>query len=175
MAHFYELPFFCIAGSTDSKILDAQAGLEYSMSIYEATLNGCNIIHDCGYLESGLTSSFESVLLSDEIIGMVKYMLQPLQFNEETVPLDVMKRVGPGGNFLMENHTAFNFKKKFWFPRYLDRKFWDGWERAGSKDIRQVLNEKARSIMEKHRPKILPKNIVHKIEAIVKKHKPDVV
>ncbi len=174
MAHFYQLPFFCIAGSTDSKILDAQAGLEYGMSIYEATLNGCNIIHDCGYLESGLTSSFESVLLSDEIIGMVKYMLQPLQFNKETVPLEVMKRVGPGGNFLMEDHTASNFKKKFWFPRYLDRKVWDGWERAGSMDIRQVLNERARDIVESHRPKNLSEKIVQQIKAVVKRHKPDV-
>jgi trimethylamine--corrinoid protein Co-methyltransferase len=175
MAHYYELPFFCIAGSSDSKILDAQAGLEYGMSIYEATLNGCSIIHDCGYLESGLTSSFESVLLSDEIIGMVKYMLQPLQFNEDRVPLDVMKRVGPGGNFLMEDHTAINFKKRFWFPRFLDRKMWDGWKKSGSRDIRQVLNEKARSILSTHTPENLPDKTVRKIEAIVKKHKPDVV
>ena len=102
------MPFFCIAGSTDSKVLDAQAGLEIAMSIYNATLNGCNIIHDCGYLESGLTSSFESILFSDEIIGMVKYMMHPLQFDDDSVPIGIMDRVGPGGNFLMDEHTLAN-------------------------------------------------------------------
>ena len=63
LAHFYRLPFFCIAGATDSKLLDAQAGIEYALSIYLATLNGCNLVHDCGYLEAGLTSSFESILM----------------------------------------------------------------------------------------------------------------
>jgi trimethylamine--corrinoid protein Co-methyltransferase len=48
MSHYYKLPFFCLAGATDAKVLDAQAGFEYAMSIYIATLNGCNIIHDLG-------------------------------------------------------------------------------------------------------------------------------
>jgi trimethylamine--corrinoid protein Co-methyltransferase len=117
MAHLYGLPFFCIAGSSDSKVLDAQAGLEFAMSIYNATLNRCNIIHDCGYLESGLTSSFESVLFADEIISMVKHMFGPLTFNNETVPIQLMDSVGPGGNFIIEEHTADTFKKTFWFPR----------------------------------------------------------
>lgn len=174
MAHYYGLPFFCIAGSTDSKILDAQAGLEYAISIYDATLNGCNIIHDCGYLESGLTSSFESVLFADELIGLVKYMMQPLQFDEKTVPLDVMNRVGPGGNFLMEEHTAINFKKTFWFPRILDRKMFEGWEKAGSKEIRQVLNERVREIIGTNKPKAPPEDVVGRVKSIVSGHKPDV-
>jgi trimethylamine--corrinoid protein Co-methyltransferase len=174
MAHFYGLPFFCIAGSTDAKTLDAQAGLEYAMSIYEATLNGCNIIHDCGYLESGLTSSFESVLLSDEIIGMVKYLLQPLEFNDTTVPIELMKKVGPGGNFLAEEHTALNFKKNFWFPRFLDRKMYEGWEKAGAKDLRQVLKEEALKKLENHTSEKLPKTAQREIENIVAGHKSDV-
>lgn len=175
MAHFYRLPFFCIAGATDSKVLDAQAGLEIAMSIYNATLNGSNIIHDCGYLESGLTSSFESILFSDEIIGMVKYMLHPLQFNDDSVPISIMDRVGPGGNFLMDEHTAVNFKKKFWFPRFLDRNMYEIWEQAGSKDLCSVLNERARVIFENHEPEALPDDIKAKISNIVINHKPDVL
>ena len=175
MAHFYRLPFFCIAGSTDSKVLDAQAGLEIAMSIYNATLNGCNIIHDCGYLESGLTSSFESILFSDEIIGMVKYMMHPLQFDDDSVPIGIMDRVGPGGNFLMDEHTLANYKKKFWFPRFLDRRMYENWKKEGSKDIRSVLNERARVIFENHEPEALPDDIKAKISSIVINHKPDVL
>lgn len=174
MAHSYGLPFFCLAGASDSKVLDAQAGLEYGMSIYNATLNGCNVIHDCGYLESGLTSSFESVLLADEIIEMIKYMLRPLDFNDETVALKVMDRVGPGGNFLMEDHTAENFKRTLWFPRFLDRNVYEMWKRDGSKDLRAKLNERAKSIFESHRPQGLSEEVIRSIHDIVATHKPDV-
>jgi trimethylamine--corrinoid protein Co-methyltransferase len=174
MAHFYGLPFFCIAGSSDAKILDAQAGLEYAMSIYNATLNGCNIIHDCGYLESGLTSSFESVLFTDEIISMVKYMLQPLTINEETVPLQLMDSIGPGGNFIVEEHTADTFKKTFWFPCFLDRKNFEVWEQNGCQDLRKVLNEKAREIFEHHQPPQFDEKRVAAIHEIVDSHRPDV-
>ncbi len=174
MAHCYGLPFFCIAGASDSKVLDAQAGLEYAMSIYLATLNGCNIIHDCGYLESGLTSSFESVLFADEIIGMTKSMLRPFTFNDETVPLRLMDRVGPGGSFLTEEHTLENFRKTLWFPRFLDRRVYDIWEKAGARDLRMVLNERARSIFEGHRPQELPETTVESIRDIVNRHKADV-
>lgn len=174
MARYYKLPFFCIAGSTDSKLLDAQAGLEYAMSIYGATLNGCNIIHDCGYLESGLTSSFESVLFADEIIAMVKYMLHPLLFDGESVPVDLMDRVGPGGNFLMEEHTSLNFRKRLWFPRFLDRRMYEGWEKDGAREMWEVLNERAKDMLSKYKPEILPENVVKKIRGIVSNHTPDV-
>ncbi|MBW2057365.1 MAG: trimethylamine methyltransferase family protein [Deltaproteobacteria bacterium] len=174
MAHFYGLPFFCLAGASDAKVLDAQAGLEYAMSIYNATLNGCNIIHDCGYLESGLTSSFESVLFADEIIGMVKHMLRPLRFDGETVPLELMDRVGPGGNFLMEDHTLANFKRTFWFPRFLDRNVHETWQQEGSKDLRTVLGERARAIFEAHSPPVPSEEVVRSIRNIVAAHKPDV-
>ncbi|NOY07503.1 MAG: trimethylamine methyltransferase [Spirochaetes bacterium] len=173
MAHYYNLPFFCIAGASDSKVLDAQAGLEYGMSIYNAALNKANIIHDCGYLEYGSTSSFESILFADEIISMVKYMIKPLNFNDETVPIGLMDRVGPGNDFLMEEHTFKNFKKTFWFPRYLDRKGHDAWQKAGSNDLLSALNKKAREIFEKSRPNRLPDEKVKKIKDIVSKHIPD--
>ena len=174
MAHFYKLPFFCIAGASDSKILDAQAGLEYGISIYNSTLNGANIIHDCGYLEYGSTSSFESILFADEIISMVKYMVKPLSFNDETVPFDVMNKVGPGNNFLSEEHTFKNFKKTFWFPRYLDRKVYDAWQKDGSKNLHAILNEKAKQIFENSKPNKLPDEKVKKIKDIVSRHISDI-
>ena len=174
MAHFYKLPFFCIAGASDSKVLDAQAGLEYGMSIYNATLNGANIIHDCGYLEYGSTSSFESILFADEIISMVKYMVKPLNFNDETVPIDIMNKVGAAGNFLSEQHTFERFKKTFWFPRFLDRNRYDKWQRDGEKSLHNVLNEKAKEIFESYRPNRLQDEKINKIKNIVSSYKSDV-
>jgi trimethylamine--corrinoid protein Co-methyltransferase len=174
MAHFYGLPFFCIAGATDAKVLDAQAGFEYAMSIYNATLNGCNIIHDCGYLELGITSSFESLLFADEIIGIVKHMLKPLTFNDETVPFEVMGRVGPGGNFLAEEHTVKHFRETFCFPRFFDRNNFETWEQKGSQDLRMTLTANAKRISMTHQPEKLPAEIEQAINDIVAKHQPDV-
>ncbi len=174
MAHFYGLPFFCIAGSTDSKVLDAQAGLEYALSIYDATLNGCNIIHDCGYLEFGSTSSFESILFADEAIALVKSMLRPLRFTAATVPLGLIDQIGPGGHFLLEEHTLANFKRVFWFPRFLDRRRFEEWQRSGSRDLRTALNERAKQIMTTHQPRALSAAARGQIDGLVTKHRADV-
>ena len=174
MAHYYRLPFFCIAGATDSKVLDAQAGLEYALSLYIASLNGCNIIHDCGYLESGLTSSFESVLFSDEIIGMIKSILRNLDFNEETIPIGLMNKVGPGGTFLAERHTRTHYRNTLWFPRFLDRRNFERWNQAGSTDLREVLTIRARGIFENHHPVELKEEDQNSIKSIVANYKTDV-
>jgi trimethylamine--corrinoid protein Co-methyltransferase len=175
MAHNYRLPFFCIAGASDAKTLDAQAGLEYALSIYGATMNGCNLIHDCGYLESGLTSSFESVLFADEVIGSVKHMMRPLIFDDTTVPLDLMNKIGPGGNFLQEDHTLERFRSTFWFPRFLDRSNYEQWERGGSRELRERLRDRARSIYESHPAPMPEDGVVREIRRISADHRPDPV
>lgn len=174
MAHFYDLPFFCIAGATDAKTVDAQAGFEYAMGLYTAAMNGCNLIHDCGYLESGSTSSFESVLLADEAIGAVKRTLRPMVFDAETVPFDLMARLGPRGHFLGEAHTRRHFKESLWFPRVLDRQRFGAWERAGSPDLRSVLNAKAKEIFCRHEVEALPEAIAGHVRSLVDRHQPDV-
>lgn len=172
MAHFYGLPFFCIAGATDSKVLDAQVGAEYALSLYNATLNGCNIIHDCGYMESGLTSSFESVLFADEIIGMLKHFLKPLAFDCDTVPLEVIENVGPSGSFLKEKHTRSHYKNA-WYPRFMDRSNHGQWLHKGGKDLLEVLNINARQMVEKQQSCPLSETQVQAIREIVAHHQPD--
>ena len=174
MAHHYGLPFFCIAGATDSKVLDAQAGMEYALSILGATLNGCNIIHDCGYLKSGLPSSFESVLFADELISEVKYMVQPLRFDDSTVPLQLMNEVGPAGSFLETEQTLERFRQSMWFPRFLDRRRYEAWSQDGCQDLRQALNARAIEIWQQYNPEPLPEDRVRAIRELVSRHQPDI-
>ena len=173
LAHAYGLPFFCISGSTDAKVPDAQAGIEYALSLHAATLNGCNLIHDCGYLESGRTSSFESILMSDEIISMLKHMLKPLDITEETVALKVIDEVGPGNIYLTHPHTLKNFRKNIWQPRFLDRAIFENWAEQGAKDLRQRLNEEAKRIFADHQAPALPPAVIKKIGRIARNHIPD--
>jgi len=174
MAHFYHLPFFCIAGASDSKTLDAQAGVEASLSIYLATLNGCNLIHDCGYLESGLTSSFESILFADEIIDMVKYMMRPFEVDDEAVALDVIDRVGPGGSFILDTHTNDNFRDILWFPKLMDRSRFQTGKTDNQENLLFRLRKKAKNILSSHSVPEISESVITEIREIVQKHIPDV-
>ena len=89
LARRYRLPFFCIAGATDAKVLDAQAAIEMAISLLISALNGCNLIHDVGYLESGRCSSQESIVLGDGLIGMVKRYLAVFEMRKDTLALNV--------------------------------------------------------------------------------------
>ncbi|MAF85956.1 MAG: trimethylamine methyltransferase [Dehalococcoidales bacterium] len=170
MSRFYKLPCFSLGGITDSKILDAQAGLEYAFSIYIAALSGASLIHDCGFLDCGLVSSFESVLMADEVISMAKHYLKPLEINEKTIALDVIDQVGPGGTYLTHPHTTTNFRQSLWHSRFLFRAQYSLWEEQGCKDMRTRLNEAARKIFAEHPAPTLPESVVKTIDNMVKKH-----
>ena len=90
MAHYYKLPMFGTAGCSDSKVIDVQAGMEMGLSILLSSLSGQNLIHDVGYLESGLLTSYEMYILGDETINMVKHIARGLTINDETLAVDVI-------------------------------------------------------------------------------------
>ena len=147
LARRYRLPFFCVAGATDAKVLDAQAGAEMAMSLLVSALNGCNLIHDVGYLESGLCSSEESVVLGDELIGMVKRYLAAFEIREDTLALDVIDRVGPMRDFLNDDHTIENYRRDVWYPTVLDRRRFEAWFADGGEQINKPLQRKAQAIL----------------------------
>ena len=150
LARHYELPFFCIAGATDAKVLDAQAGAEMALSLLVSALNRCNLIHDVGYLESGLCSSEESVVLGDELVGLVKRYLAGFELGDDSLSLDVVDRVGPLGNFLGDPHTLKNFRRDVWYPTVLDRRPFEAWFAAGGEPINAPLQRQAQAILAEH-------------------------
>jgi len=109
------LPMFSTAGCSDANSPDQQAAIEGAISIATAALSGASLIHDVGYLESGLVGSYDMLVMSNEIIGMVKRIMGGIPVNEETLAVDVIAKVGPGGHFLGEKHTFKHFRK-FWLP-----------------------------------------------------------
>jgi len=166
MAHFYTLPRFSGAGASDSKILDQQAMIEGTLSTLMQALCGANLVHDVGYLESGLTSSYEMVAAIDEVISMVKYIMSGVEINEETLALDVIDRVGPGGNFIDDKHTLRHFRGG-WFPRLLDRKNYAAWASDGKQTMGDRLNKRVKEILAEHVPEPLPSETVDRIKEII--------
>jgi trimethylamine--corrinoid protein Co-methyltransferase len=150
MARYYNLPSWGYAGATDSKVVDAQAGLEATFSIMSAYLTRCTLNHDVGYIEYGSTSSTEMLIIADEIIRMTRFMMEGVTINETTLALDAVNRIRPGGGFLADDHTLDNWRWAQWAPDLISRQRYETWSEAGSKDLFMRANERARKILNEH-------------------------
>lgn len=161
------LPVFSTAGCSDAKELDQQAGLEAGLSILMAALSGASLIHDVGYLESGLLGSLDMLVLSNETISMAKRILRGIPVNKESLAVDVISRVGPGGHFLQDMHTMTHFKKEIWTPMLLDRRNLGDWEETGHKSMGDRTRERVRQILETHKPQPIDEKMVQELKAMI--------
>lgn len=150
LAHYYDLPVWGYAGATDSKVVDAQAGLEATFSIMNAFLSRSTLVHDVGYIEFGSTSSMEMVVMCDEIIRMTRFLVEGIPVDENTLALEAISQVKPGAGFLTERHTYNNFRSAQWAPRVIDRTRYENWENAGAKDLYSRGTERAKEILSEH-------------------------
>jgi trimethylamine--corrinoid protein Co-methyltransferase len=166
MSRMYRLPIFSTGGCTDALVFDQQAGIEQAYSLLLAQLSGANLIHDVGYLESGLTGSLETLVSCDEIIGMVRHIGRGYEVNRETLAIEAMERVGPGGNYMVDEHTLDHYKE-LWWPELLNRGRYDDWKAAGSKTFKDKCNAKAKRILEDHEPEPLPEDVRKTLSDIV--------
>ncbi|MFQ5410000.1 MAG: trimethylamine methyltransferase family protein [Anaerolineales bacterium] len=160
------LPTWGTAGAGDSKLLDAQAGIESTFSILAQGLAGLNLIHDVGYLDRGMICSAEMLLLGDEVIGMAKRFIRGIEVSAETLARDVIARVGPGGHFLDDDHTYEHFRDHLWMPTLLTRQPYSDWEQDGAKDMSQRVREKIRAIVDEHVPPPLADDTVAALEKL---------
>ena len=153
-------------GCTDAKVVDEQAASESVMSIYNNLMAGTNLIHQVGCLDGGLTGSLSSLVMCDEIIGMVKQIAKGIEVTDETLALDILKEVGPGGEFLSHDHTYDHWKE--WFrPTIIDRSNYEVWSDSGSKTYNDRLEPEVDRILESHTPEPLEENIVQEMKKII--------
>jgi trimethylamine--corrinoid protein Co-methyltransferase len=150
LSRYYGLPVWGAAGATDSKVVDAQAGIEATVTIMTAFLSRCNLTHDVGYIEYGTTSSMEMLVVADEIIRDVRYVMGGVEVNEQTLAREAIHRATPGAGFLANDHTLDNWKWAQWRPMLIDRMRYDNWLARGSKDMAARANERARKILSQH-------------------------
>jgi len=167
LARFYHLPVWGLAGASDSKVADAQAGLEAMCSISTAILARGNLVHDVGYLESGLTSSTEMIAVCDEIISMLRILYRGIPTDREHLALDLIDEVGPGSHFLDSDHTLRHFRTQHFMPRLIDRSNFEKWTEAGSQSIVARANERVREVLAAHQPAPLPEAARAVIERVL--------
>lgn len=170
LAHHYGLPMFAIAGASEAKVFDQQAAAEAALSLVVETLAGSNIIHDLGYLESGLTFSFAQLLLGNEVVSWIKAFTKGWEVNDETLALDVIAELGPDGDFLNTAHTLKHFRER-WYPDLFERTTYQSWLSKGEKDFAERAKEKINTILAEHKPEPLPAKTKEKLHEIVSRAK----
>jgi trimethylamine--corrinoid protein Co-methyltransferase len=169
IGRYYGLPVWGAAGATDSKVVDAQAGIEATVSIMTAFLSRCNLNHDVGYVEYGTTSSMEMLVIADEILRDVRFVMGGVEVNERTLAREAIRRAQPGGGFLSDDHTLDNWKWAQWQPHIIDRMRYDNWVAKGSKEMAVRANERARKILAEHDVPPLPEGVEGIIKEILQR------
>jgi len=164
LGHYYGLPVKGEAGLTDAEAIDAQAAAEITLQIIFSALSGADLVHNIGLMYHSTATSPELIVLADEIIGMVKVLMSGMEINSETLPLDLIERVGPGGTYITESHTLKHFRK-FWMPTIFDRSFT---KTKSVKDCEELLNQKTIELIKTHKPKPLPEDVVKELKKMEK-------
>lgn len=170
LARHYRLPCRGTGGNSDSKLVDAQAGIETALSLLHAAYAGMNFIYDsAGSLDGSITTSYEKIVVDNEVCGMVARILQGIKVSQDTLAVDEIVKAGPAAGYLSSPHTLKSFRSEHYLPTILDRRPRDAWEAAGGKDLAAVARERARSILLLHKPEPVEREVLREGDAFVKK------
>lgn len=168
MAQYYRLPYYATAGMTDSKVPDAQAGYESALTNLMVALAGGNFIHDAaGFIEFCMTASYDKLVIDNELIGMVMRAVAGIEVNDETIALDVIKKVGPGGHYVAQRHTRRHMRKEHYMPQFGDRSDRVEWERKGAADARARATAKVREILDEPPKSYIPDGTMKELFATI--------
>jgi trimethylamine--corrinoid protein Co-methyltransferase len=168
LARLYKLPAFGWGGVSDAKVVDQQAAAEAALTLLAESLVGGNIIHDLGYLESGLAFSFAQLLICNEIVSWIEAFMIGPQINAETLALDVIAQVGPEGQYLNQEHTRQHFRE-VWYPRLFERDDYGSWEKKGGQTLGQRAATRVQEIIQEHQPELLPDDVQAQLRDIVRR------
>ena len=161
LSHHIKVPNYNSSGLTDSKAPDIQAGWEKAFTTLLAAMGGSNFVHHAaGMLESMLAVAYEQYVIDDEIIGSCCKALKGIEVDAERLALEVIDSVGPGGNYLMADHTMAHMRKEYYFRNGLsDRSSREKWETDGSRDAGTRAREMAKKILSKEETPYIPDDV----------------
>lgn len=166
LGHYNDLPLFSLGGSSESKLVDAQAGIEAALSMLAGAMAGGHIFHDLGYLESGLSGSLAQLVICNEIAGWIGACLAPVEISPETLALDLIDQVGPDGQFLKLPHTRRHMRER-WYPTIFDRDIHSGWLGRGGKDLTERAAAEVDRLLATHRARPLDESAARAVAAVV--------
>ena len=166
MGKHYNLPVFGLGGSTDSKVLDHQTGMEATVSLMTALLHGANIVHDVGFMDAGLQGSLQLQVMCNDTIGFLRAATRGVPVDDETLALDVIAELGPTGSYLGHEHTIRHYKEPY-YSKLADKGPYSTWADRGATTMEQRAARQVDKILATHKPQALPADVQAAIQAIV--------
>ena len=171
MSNYYDIPNWGYAGTSDSQIPDGQATLESGLLTFISAMTGSNLNHDVGYLDFGRTGSLEMIVITDEIIDLVRRMTRGIPVNDDTMAVDAIRDVGAKGNFLTHNHTLKHLRTTQWRPELISRLDSEKWQISGRQSLLDRAHQRLLEILEKHKPVQLQEEKMQAIQRRVDRFK----
>lgn len=169
LAKWYNIPCRGAAGGTDSKVLDIQAGYEAAYNLVLAACAGFNYItYALGAIEFSNSLCYEKILTDHELLGMIERLTMGVEVTDESLAVDEIDAVGPGGHFLARKHTRDHHRREHFIPKLFDTQSYGSWVNAGSKDARERATDEVKRILKEHHPPRLEKELDKKLEEYVR-------
>ncbi len=166
MGKYYGLPVFGLGGSTDAKVLDQQCGFEASVSLATALLHGANIVHDVGFMDSGLQASLQLMVICADSIGFLRAATRGVMVSDETLALDTIEEMGPTGNYLSHDHTMRHFREPY-YSKLADKGVYAQWVQKGSTTMEQRAARVIDRLLAEHESDPLPPDVRRDLKRIV--------
>jgi trimethylamine--corrinoid protein Co-methyltransferase len=165
LSDFYDIPLSMGSFATGAKEPNWQAGVDNSLSTFMASIVMSDMLLGVGFLHGSRIWSYAEMLMDCEIFSIIRQMMQGIVVDDETLALDVIRAVGPGGNFLTQKHTRRHMRELF-VPQFMDRRPYNEWQekRDGPADW---ATAKARQILETHQPDPLDPRLSNELQQIV--------
>ena len=174
MARRYGLPWRS-SNATASNVVDAQAAYEAEMAVWGAVMGGVNLLYQgAGWLEGGLTASYEKLIVDAEILQMISEVLQPMVVDEGSLGFDAMVDVGPGGHFFGTAHTLERFETAFYEPMVSDWRNFETWQADGSRTATERANGIWKRLLAEAVPPSLDPSVVEALDAFVARRKREI-
>lgn len=167
MARRYAIPYRS-SNVNASNAPDAQAAYESQMSIWPCMLAHCNVVkHALGWLEGGLTASFEKVIIDAEMLQMMTEFMKPVTINDAEMAMDAMAEVGPGGHYFGCAHTLERYETAFYSPILSDWSNFENWQDRGSKDATLRAHEIYKRLLDEYQEPPMDPAIAEELDAFV--------
>ena len=171
LARRYGIPYRS-SNVNASNAVDAQAAYESEMAVWSAVMSHANMIHHgAGWLEGGLTASFEKMIIDAEILQMMASFLEPIEVSEATLGFEAMADVGPGGHFFGTAHTLERYETAFYDPIVSDWRNFETWEESGSLSATQRANTIWKRMLDDYEQPTLDAAIDEELKAFMARRK----
>jgi trimethylamine--corrinoid protein Co-methyltransferase len=169
LARHYGFPVYINTGMSDSKLCDAQSGLERGITMALGVMTGADTFGHLGICGFDQAASLNQLVIDDETIAYIERFLRGFTVDEDTLAAEVIERVGVGGNYLADEHTIRHLRAEIWVPRLLNKDSWERWWSSGHRSLAEVASERKRQLLSTHQQAPLEPGLAKEIDELVER------